>query len=118
MKKSIKAWYKTDSIDWKVFLEMIDTLDIIIKKNRNPKNRTRGGWYWPEQNYNASAIFRERFNTGGKVEKSYREILENCNISVINHEKFIASIIQSMLRIMGHPLRRRKWNLNTKINIR
>ena len=95
MIKSINEWYETDSIDWKVFWEMIDTLDNVIKKNRNPKNRTSGGWYWPEPNYNAVKIFRERFDTIGNVEKSYREISQNHNISVKNRIQFISRIIES-----------------------
>jgi len=107
-------WYETDSIDWKVYWEMIDTLDSIIKEHRNPKNKTKGGWHWPKPDYSAPKIFRDRFNADGEVVKSIREIAQNHRIAVKNVEQFISGIILSMLRRMNHPLRRRKWDLNMK----
>ena len=73
--KSINDCHNTDSIDWEIYWEFIDTLD-------------------------------------GQVKKSYGEIAKNICLSTINEEKFVSGIIQSMLRKMNHPMRRRMWDLN------
>jgi hypothetical protein len=57
-------------------------------------------------------IFRERFNADGQVNKTYREIAQKICPSINNGELFVSGIIRSMIRIMNHPLRRRKWDLN------
>jgi hypothetical protein len=110
--KSINDWHNTDSIDWKIYWEQIDTLDGIIKRDRNPKSKSSGSWRWPETYYNAPDIFRERFHLDGRVKKTYGEIAQNICLSTINADKFVSGIIQSMLRKMNHPMRRRMWDLN------
>ena len=75
--KSINDWHNTDSIDWEIYWEFIDTLDMIIKRVRNPKSKPSGDWRWPESYYNASDIFRERFHLDGQVKKTYEEIAQN-----------------------------------------
>jgi hypothetical protein len=37
--KSINDWHDADSIDWEIYWEQIDTLDEIIKRDRNPKKK-------------------------------------------------------------------------------
>ena len=116
--KSINEWHETDSIDWVEYWKMIDSLDDIIRKNRNPRYKTRGGWYWPEHKYSAAGIFRERFNADGKAANSYRVIAQKLNIPTNNVEQFVSGIIQSTFRIMNHSIRRRQWDLNIKAKLR
>jgi len=111
-KKSLNDWHNTDSIQWDKYWELIETLDKSIKKNRNPKSKSRGGWRWPEANYNAVNIFRERFHSDGKVRKPYRDIANETCPSIANGETFVLGIIRSMIRMMNHTLKRRKWDLN------
>ena len=110
--KSINDWHNTDSINWENYWELIDTLDSAIKKNRNTKRKSRGGWRWPAPYYNATNIFQERFHTNGQVKISYRGIAQDICPSISNGDKFVSGIIRSMLRMMNHPLKRRKWDLN------
>jgi len=112
--KSINDWHDADSIDWEIYWEQIDTLDEIIKRDRNPKRKSSGGWRWPESNYNAPDIFRARFHLDGQVKKSYGEIAQTINLLTTNADKFVSGIVQSMLRRMNHPSRRRMWDLNMK----
>ncbi len=110
--KTLSEWHNTDSIQWDKYWEIIDTLDTTIKKNRNPKSKSRGGWRWPEAHYNAGIIFHERFQADGQVNKPYREIAQEICPSITNGELFVSGIIRSMIRMMNHPLKRRKWDLN------
>ena len=110
--KTLNDWHNTDSIQWEKYWALIETLDKTIKKNQNPKSKSRSGWRWPKTDCNAVSIFRERFHSDGQVNKPYREIANEICPSISNGEAFVSGIIRSMIRMMNHSLKRRKWDLN------
>ena len=97
-------------INWDIYWGMIETLDDYVKKNRNPNTRSRGGWTWPSVNYDAPKIFRARFHKNGSINKSYTDISDQFNLCIKNADQFVAGIISTMIRVMNHTLRRRKWD--------
>ena len=97
-------------INWDIYWGMIETLDDYVKKNRNPNTRNRGGWTWPSINYDAPKIFRAGFHKNGSINKSYTDISDQFNLCIKNADQFVAGIISTMIRVMNHTLKRRKWD--------
>ena len=112
--KTLYEWHNASEINWDIYWGMIKTLDGYVKKNRSPNMPSRGGWNWPLINYDAPKIFRARFHKNGSTNKSYREISEQFNLCMKNADQFVAGIISTMIRVMNHPLRRRKWDKKNK----
>jgi len=107
--KTLYDRHNTSKINWDIYWNMINSLDERIKKNRNPKMRSRGGWKWPSVDYDAPKIFRARFHRNGLVKKSYREIAKEFNLDMINADQFVSGIITSMIRYMNGYSKRSKW---------
>lgn len=101
-------------INWDIYWAMIKALDDYVKRNRSPNMRSRGGWTWPPINYDAPKIFHARFHKNGSINKSYWKISEQFTLRMKNGDQFVAGIISTMIRVMNHPLRRKKWDKENK----
>ncbi len=112
--KTLSDWNNNKEINYKTYWDIIDTLDNIIKKNRIPGTRTNGGWTRPEYNYNCPEIFCARFNKDGTIRKTYKEIAEDLSLEIDKADKFVHSIILTMIKRMMHPNRIKQWNKNYK----